>query len=460
VTLSIGILIAASLTIRGATDQLQRGATVTVAGETICAEHPLPRFYAQRNYAPAWTVDGKLAPVATSLLDAIEHAPDHGLRPADYHIDAIRTAHDDELDLLLTDAFFLLASHLASGRVDPISMEPTWCLPSRPVDLAGVLEEALDNGDVRDVLERVGPAHPQYAQLRTELSRLRGMQWGTVTRGHADQVIARLTAGGEFDGDLDRSLKRFQRLHGLTVDGVAGPRTIAELNVPVAERIRQIEVNLERLRWMPATLGDRYALVNIPAFRLMVFDRGPIALSMRIVVGQALKRTPVFSTTVTQVIFNPSWYVPDSIADEELWPAQRRNHSYLKSQHMEVLANGSIRQKPGPWNALGRIKFNMPNGFSVYMHDTPAQTLFEASVRTFSHGCIRLEKPDELAAYLGVEPCSDREECSVDVQSPLPVHILYFTAFTGDDGEVHYAPDVYGRDVVLAGAMRRRPDRF
>ncbi|HSP16586.1 MAG TPA: L,D-transpeptidase family protein [Thermoanaerobaculia bacterium] len=474
-TFSLAIVLFASLTIRGATENLQRGVAVKVAGDSICAEHPLPRFYAQRDYAPAWVVDGRLTPVAFALIDAIEHAADHGLRPDDYHIAAIRRARDDELDLLLTDAFFLLASHLASGRVDPVSLEPTWCLTARPIDLVGALEEALDTGDVSDTLQRIAPAHPQYRLLLDELARLRAIEegggWGQVERGRIDQLMARLTISGDLQGnhttldaDVERALRRFQRLHGLAADGVAGARTLAELNVPAEDRIRQIELNLERWRWLPATLGDRYALVNIPAFHLTVIDQGRVVLEMRIVVGQVMKRTPVFSTAITQVVFNPSWFVPDSIASDELWPAQSRDPSYFEREHIEVLGNGSLRQKPGPWNALGRIKFNMPNRYSVYMHDTPSRTLFGQSVRTFSHGCIRLEKPGELMQVLlpgeDLARHDDGVERAVDVASPLPVHILYWTVFADEIGELHFVPDVYGRDAALDEAMRKRPDRF
>ncbi len=482
-TSPISLLLIASLTIRGATSELQRGLAVSIAGERICATHPLPQFYAGRNWAPAWTVNGSPSPVALAMIDTIEHASDHGLRPADYHLDAIRKAEGEELDLLLSDAFFLFASHLNSGRVDPESMEPTWCLPPRSADFVATLEEALDTGQVRDSLERLAPVHPQYRRLLEELAHLRAIAshggWNTIEPGpplragdsgaRTDQLIARLVAPAEldathssFDAAVDQAVRRFQRLHGLSDDGVAGPRTIEELNVSPSQRARQIELNLERWRWLPNSLGERYALVNIPSFELSVVEQERTVLSMRIVVGQAVRETPVFSTSIRQVIFNPSWYVPERIAGGELWPKQRRDRSFFRREHIEVLPDGGLRQTPGPWNALGRIKFNMPNRYTVFIHDTPQRTLFVRSERAFSHGCIRVEKPAELAQYLlrGPLPETGGLERAVDLASPFPVHILYWTVFIGAGGAIHYAPDVYGRDDVLDEAMRRKPGPF
>ena len=416
-----------------------------VAGERICAEAPLRTFYARRNNEPAWS-DAN----ARDLIDAVAHAEDDGLRPSDYHIDALRgTQSREDRDLLLTDAFMLLATHLLVGRIDPQSIEPTWCLEPRANDVVAALESALESNDVRGMLARMAPSHDGYRRLREQLAQLRALA---------------LKGGWE---TMPLSVRRFQHLHGLAEDGIVGPRTRAELNVPIGDRIRQIELNLERWRWLPASLGERYAIINIPQFELRVVEGGRAALSMRIVVGKDYQQTPVFSAAVTQVVFSPYWNVPDSIAAKEIRPKARRDRGYLRREHIEVVAGGKLRQRPGPWNALGLIKFNMPNRYDVYLHDTPAKSLFGETLRAFSHGCMRVEKPVDFAVYLLGWP-RDRvvaesmrgSEKRVDVASPLPVHVLYWTAFIGDDGDLHFAPDVYHRDELLDRAMRTPPPRL
>ena len=477
-----------AISIRSAVDSLSRGRIVIVEGDPVCASRPLPLFYSRREFAPAWSARDR-----DGLLAAIRDAKSDGLDPADYHLAAIERSDDGEQrDLLLTDAFFLLASHLLSGRVDPESIEPTWCLTPRANDLVAALETALELHDVRATITRMAPAHPEYAALRRFLAAYRRIEqaggWPSVdakkSLGMGDrgplvaQLAARLVASGdlpkgsdEFDLTLDRAVRRFQSLQGLEPDGVVGRRTRAELNIGPAVRIRQIELNLERWRWLPANLGDPYALINIPAFSLAVTEHGHSVMSMRIVVGKDYLRTPIFSGDITQVILSPYWNVPDSIAAKELWPKERRAPGYLAGEHIEVLRGGRLRQTPGAWNSLGLIKFNIPNQYGVYLHDTPAKSLFEASTRAFSHGCMRIEKPVELAEWLLRDrPEWPRErivqesqrgiEKTVPVTKPLPVHVLYWTAFVDESGELHFAPDIYQRDGRLDTAMRRAPSRF
>lgn len=477
-----------AVTIRSAIDSLNRGRIVLVEGDPICASRPLPLFYNRRQLAPAWSAHDR-----DDLLAAIRDAKSDGLDPADYHLAAIeRTSDVEQRDLLLTDAFFLLASHLLSGRVDPESIEPTWCLEPRTNDLVAALETALEQHDVRAAIARMPPTHPEYAALRRFLATYRRIAdaggWPVVDakkslrlgdRGPlVAQLAARLAASGdlakpgdEFDAALDRAVRRFQSLQGLEPDGVVGRRTRAALNIGPAVRIRQIELNLERWRWLPANLGDPHALINIPAFSLVVTEHGRTVMSMRIVVGKDYLRTPIFSGNITQVVLSPYWNVPDSIAYKELWPKERRTPGYLASEHIEVIRGGRLRQTPGPWNSLGLIKFNIPNQYGVYLHDTPAKSLFEASTRAFSHGCMRIEKPVELAEWLLrnrpewprdriVQESQRGIEKTVPVTKPLPVHVLYWTAFVDESGELHFAPDIYNRDGRLDAAMRQRPSRF
>jgi len=277
--------------------------------------------------APAWSARDR-----DDLLAAIRDAKSDGLDPADYHLASIeRTSDPEQRDILVTDAFFLLASHLLSGRVDPESIEPMWCLTPRADDLVAALETALELHEVRAAIMCMPPAHPEYAALRRWLAAYRRIDaaggWPKIDakkslrlgdRGPlVAQLAARLAASGdlpkasdEFDADLDRAVRRFQSLQGLEPDGVVGPRTRAELNIEPAARVRQIELNLERWRWLPADLGDPHALINIPAFSLVVTEHGRTVMSMRIVVGKDYLRTPIFSGDITHVVLSPYWNVP------------------------------------------------------------------------------------------------------------------------------------------------------
>jgi murein L,D-transpeptidase YcbB/YkuD len=477
-----------AVTIRSAVASLSQGRTVVVSGDPICASRPLPLFYTRRQFGQAWSAGDR-----DELLAAISDAASDGLDPADYHLASITGTSDAEgRDLLLTDAFLLLASHLLSGRVDPESIEPTWCLTPRANDLVAALETALEQHEVRATIARMAPTHRDYRALRAALAAYRRIaiagEWPRLDAGRSlrlgdrgapiMQLRARLVASGDlpqssedFDRSVDTAVRRFQGLHGLAADGVVGPRTRAELNISVADRVRQLELNLERWRWLPSSLGDPHALVNIPAFSLEVMEHDRPVISMRIVVGKEYQRTPIFSGAITQVILSPDWNVPNSIATKELWPKQRRTPGFLRREHIEVLPGGRLRQTPGPWNSLGLIKFNIPNRYGVYLHDTPARHLFEESARAFSHGCMRIEKPVELAAWLlGDRPEWTRDRIvqesqrgiptTIELKRPLAVHILYWTAFVDGAGELHFSRDIYHRDPRLDAAMRRRPSQF
>ncbi|HEX6086924.1 MAG TPA: L,D-transpeptidase family protein [Thermoanaerobaculia bacterium] len=446
-----------------------------VAGERLCDAAGLRTFYARRETRPAWD-----AAAMESLLRAIDDLEDDGLAPGRYHREALTRTEGAERDVLATDAFLTAAAHLSQGVTDPQFVRPSWCAPPPRLDLAAILQSALDDRTVEETLPRLAPRHEGYARLRKALAAYREVArsggWTVVPPGpalrlgrdHPRVVLLRARlgddgAGSRFDEPLDALVRHFQEHHGIEVDGIVGPETLRELNVPAAERVAQIAVNMERWRWMPEDLGASHLIVNTAAFRLDVFEGGRSVLSMKTVVGKEYTRTPFFAARVSEVIVNPWWNVPDSIAVKELWPKQRRDPSYFAREHM-VVTNGRIRQRPGEWNALGRLKFNMPNRYNVYLHDTPAKSLFERSFRAFSHGCIRLERPMELALYLlrdqpqwtqaAIE--SDIEkgtERAIRLTSPRPVYVLYWTAWVGDDGHLEFHRDHYERDAALAAAL-------
>jgi len=416
-----------------------------------------------------------------SLVRAIDGLEQEGLHPAHYHRDALaRLPESAARDALAGEAFLLAAAHLSRGVTDPQFARPPWCLPPPQLDLPAVMQAALEQGTVEETLARLAPRHEGYARLRNALAAYREVErsggWPPVPAGRSlragdvDPRVAtlrrRLHAEGNstsFDRELDALVRHFQSHHGIEVDGVVGPETLRELNVTAADRVRQITVNMERWRWMPEDPGERYLLVNIAAFRLDVIAAGRSVLAMKTVVGKEFTRTPFFAARVTRVVVNPWWNVPDSIAAKELWPKQRRDRSYFAREHM-IVSNGRIRQRPGPWNALGRLKFNMPNPYDVYLHDTPAKSLFDRSFRAFSHGCIRLERPMDLAILLlADQPEWTREAIEAEIAaererfirltSPQPVYILYWTAWVGDDGHMEFHRDHYERDAAMAAML-------
>jgi murein L,D-transpeptidase YcbB/YkuD len=503
--------------------------------EALCGEVVLTRFYEQRDFVPAW-VDGEgRFTQAEYLVGSIHEGVLEGLKPDVYHLTAIEALLTDikeagsagrpldpgvlsDLDLLLTDAFLIYGSHLLSGRVDPETIHSKWLVMSREEDLAGLLRTALEEKRVDQVLAGLLPRYPGYADLRQALLKYRGIEeeeggWPPVPEGptlHEDErdervpaLRARLIASGDLDGDeegeaqrfdprLVQGVRRFQGRHGLTVDGVVGPATLAALNVRVEERIRQIELNMERWRWLPDDLGRRYILVNSANFALEVIEDGERVQAMRVVAGRKARSTPVFTGKMTYMVLNPYWNIPHKLAVEDILPRIKEDPGYLTRRKIRVFESWEnlapeiqpetidwsgitadnfsfkLRQDSGPSNALGRVKLMFPNKFAVYLHDTPARHMFARNQRDFSSGCIRIEKPIDLAAYvLQDDPEWTREKILHAIESgknqivwlpePIPVHVLYWTAWVEGDGTTHFRNDVYDRDGPLDRALREGP---
>jgi murein L,D-transpeptidase YcbB/YkuD len=280
-------------------------------------------------------------------------------------------------------------------------------------------------------------------------------------------------AGGDtarFDSVLVEAVRRFQRGSGIADDGTVGPATRDALNVPVERRIRQLRASLERERWLPASLGRRYVAVWIPAFALEAVDGGRVALESRVIGGKAGWHTPIFSAPMRTVIFNPYWNIPPSILAKEVLPRQRRDPSYFGREGIEAVRDGGAvryRQVPGPRNPLGAVKLVFPNPYNVYLHDTSSPSLFARDERAFSHGCVRVEKPLELAAFAlaetpgwrpeGVEAATHRGgERPVTLAEPIPVYVFYRTAWVDDQGAVHFRRDLYELDARLERALASR----
>jgi murein L,D-transpeptidase YcbB/YkuD len=391
-------------------------------------------FYASRNNLPAWIDGDKASPRLAALLDALKHSEDHGLDPARYGVDRFQqivaqahennnkydTARIPEIDAHLTYAYLQYAADLLGWSGDPKTIHTNWVRATNNADLAQELTTAVSSNRVRDTLESLAPTHPQYTGLKAALVRER-----QNPTGHLDQI----------------------------------------------------RMNLMRWRWLPRELGDRYVFVNVPAYRMQVMEGAKPVLAMRVIVGDPMHQTPLFSDEMTTIVFSPTWNVPESIIRKEMLPKLVDDPGYFQRQDIQVVGTSGevidaeavdwfdesavrrlhFRQEPGPKNALGLVKFQFPNPFDVYMHDTPQDALFEKEQRALSHGCIRLENPVALAEYvLRDNPEWTMEEISaamnagheraVPLKEHLPVHIGYFTAWVNPDGSVMYTDDPYQLD--------------
>ncbi len=484
-------------------------ALLTATG-SFRAAPDLSCFYDRRSYAPAWINEKGVRPDADDLIAALADAPADGLDPERYRLADLRQRLAQtrataslgdlaELDLRLTDAFLRFAADLSSGAVNPQLIYPDCEIDIPETDLSTALEKALAAGRVRPALADLAPPHAGYKALKAALAQTRSLAahggWPAVPDGpplrpgdRGERVAAlraRLEASGElapnavpeppatgprdlFDAPLQAALIKFQDQHGLDPDGRVGKGTLVALNVPIEQCIRQIEVNLDRWRWLPHDLGERYIMVNIAGFGLDVVEAGRPVLSMRIVAGKPTTRTPMFTGTMKNIVLNPYWNVPADIVRKEVVPHMQRDPAYAEKEGFEVTTGKGggveVRQKPGGKNALGRVKFLFPNRFDVYLHDTPSRSLFSRTVRGFSHGCIRIEKPVELAEYLLKDDpawppkriaavLARGKEAWVTIPKPLPVHLVYWTAWVDDAGTLQLRDDLYGRDKPLMDVL-------
>lgn len=270
-----------------------------------------------------------------------------------------------------------------------------------------------------------------------------------------------------FDAALTNGVKKMQHRFGYKEDGIVGTKLIDEINYPVQKRIEQIMVNMERSRWLPEKIGKNYFVINIPEFKLHIYENDTLAWSMKVVVGKSQHQTVVFNGELKYIVFSPYWNVPSSILHNEILPAMRRNRYYLARHHMEW-NGGSVRQRPGPDNALGLVKFLFPNSHNIYMHDTPTKSLFNEDKRAFSHGCIRLAEARKLALYL-LKDDPEWDDIKIDsamnsgveqfvtLKNRTPVYITYFTAWVNEAGELCFRNDIYQRDSRLAAILLEKP---
>jgi L,D-transpeptidase YcbB len=475
------------------------------------------QFYEHRAYQPAWTKNAEPGSQMKALVGALRAAGDEGLDPELYGVSLLDKKLRDgskgfltkqgfdpreaaTLDVWLTYLYMKYASDLADGLSDLAHADPSWRIKPEQTDPLAQLEKALSENRVAESLLDLTPDAPEYRALRKTLAEYRAQAakggWPQVPanvklkpgqRGpQVAPIAAHLAATGDlaggqqpadqtvYDATLQEAVKRFQRRHGFQDDGIVTPALAAEMNVPIEERITEIVLSMERWRWLPRTLGDRYIFVNIPDMRLDVWEKGQVPLSMRVIVGKQDTPTPIFNDDMTHIVFSPYWNVPPNIAQGETLPSIIRDPGFLARNNMEIvdkagrvvdpsavdsmdLSSYRFRQRPGGDNALGFVKFMFPNQFDVYLHDTPTDSLFGRAARLFSHGCVRVEKPEELAIYLlrdQPEWTPERiraamhagEERHVKLRQPVPVYIGYWTARVAPDGIVQFRKDAYGLD--------------
>ena len=494
----------------------------------------LRQVYADRGYRPLWIDNGHFEGRTRDLIETLCHAEREGLRAGDYALGALRVQLEQlrdakdpapaaiaALDLRLTRSFLDYGADLLAGRLDPNAVDNGWYIRARRAAIDSLLRESLRSKSFDDMIAPLRPRQREYKQLVEALEHYRELQakggWpvvsmkavgrkgGTLERGDEGAPVAalraRLAATGElkrakgkpvYDDQVAAAVARFQERNGFPVDSAVGPATLAALNVPIESRIRQIELNLERYRWLPSDFGERYILVNIPDYRLYAYDKGKEVLTMKVIVGDEYGHaTPVFADSMTYLVFRPQWDMPRRILVDEVIPKVRENVYYLAEHGYEVVDTARnqvvtdpasidwsgldssnipfrVRQKAGTGNALGNVKFMFPNQFSIYLHDTPADKLFARQERTLSHGCVRVEDPVTLAGYVlrgqkdwdeekirqAMQPADSAkvEPVPVELERPVPVYLVYLTAFIRD-GVLHFRDDPYKKDARVMATM-------
>ena len=520
--------------IRERVEAIDAGGDLVVAGQRLQAQRSLAKLYALNGYQPYW--DATRLQSLVEMIEDIEDdglrpADYHFAELRQLMARGARSSLDRaQLDLLASDAFALLLYHLYFGKVDPISLDPNWNFDTREirdVDVVRFVHEAIRGNRIRSGVALARPSHWMYAAGRDALAQHRAIaalggwpaipEGPTLRPGMTDPRVALLrrrlaisgdlaAVGGQstppagqsadsFDAVLEAALRHAQRRHRLAVDGMLGPATLRALNVPVQRRIAQLRVNLERGRQVLHEIRDGdLVVVDIAGFEVhYVRDRKRIWQS-RAVIGQPYRETPVFKSAIDTVVVNPSWTVPPGILDKDILPLLRRgDRGVLERKNLKVLDRSgqtldpanidfsrytarnfpyTLRQDPGPANALGAVKVNFPNPHLVYLHDTPSKSLFNETERAFSSGCIRTERPLELVQLLLADPVrwgrdaldaaiAGGETRTLRLPRPVPVLLIYWTADRDDDGSIVFKPDPYGRDARELAALDEpfRPGR-
>ncbi len=500
--------------------QLAERGSLELEGEVINSTQFLPEFYRQRDYRLAWNAH---MDNARALSDRILSSHEEGLVPADYHAAAIQRllaessgkrlseARQVDLDIMLSEALARYAYHLRFGKVNPQRLDADWNMQRsfKGQDPVVELQAVIDSADLEAQLNASTTQLPVYKQFKQALASYEAIRaaggWPVIPEGQTikpgmqdarvpllrerlqitgDLSTAVANGSSEYDAMLEEAVKHFQLRHGLDADGVVGKGTLAAMNIPVAARINQIRVNLDRARWVSQDVPETFVIVDIAGFNARLFRNGEVVWDEPAQVGKPYRKTPVFREDMTYLELNPTWTIPPTILAKDILPKMKKDSSYLQKKNMQVLTQDGkvvdpgtidwssvsakgfpyiIRQTPGPHNALGRVKFIFPNPHFVYLHDTPSKELFNRSSRAFSSGCIRVRNPFRLAELLlqdqdgwdrsKIDSAIDSlKQQRVSLTEPVPVLLLYWTVNVDADGTVYFKEDIYERDAkVLAG---------
>jgi len=450
-------------------------------------------FYNARNYQFAWFFNEGIADYASSFYDAyndyINYSKDSSLKNLQLKelYDSLvngnfnYSTHDSivlKTELLLTSQFFRYTRRAYQGSNQLDAQELDWFIPRKKIDPSALLDSMLARKG-KD-LAKLEPINRQYNLLKSYLLKYYEIEkvgsWSFIKAGKKSYKLEdssvvlslikkRLFLTGDmikedttpiFTKTLEDGIKSFERRYGFKEDGIITAALLNEMNRPIEDRLQQILINMERIRWIPAEPSTDYLLVNIPEFKLHVYDKGQYSWSSNVVVGSTANSTVIFTGNLKHIVFSPYWNVPSSILKKEILPGIAKNKNYLARHHMEWNGN-SVRQKPGPWNSLGQVKFLFPNNYNIYLHDTPSKSLFNEEKRDFSHGCIRLSEPKRLAQYILrndanwdsvkiTKAMNAGKEQYYNVKEPIPVFIGYFTAWVDREGKLNFRDDVYGHD--------------
>ena len=480
----------------------------------------LTDIYHSNGLQPFWIEKGKPSQRALDIISVLGDAKNHGLHPNSYFLDGIvqytesKSAADlVRLDVLLSLGMMRYVADQREGRILPREIDPVLfeSASDDKVDWVALREMAFGSTDMKAFLEQQAPPFLQYQQLQKKMAEYRALAaeggWPSIAAGETlkpgmddprvKNVKERLAATGElttgnmesglFGPELEEAVKSFQKRHNLNADGAIGKQTLAALNIPIEDRLNQINVNMERYRWLNRDIKGRRVIVNIASFEAFAGEAGKFDLSMPVVVGKLHHETPVFSDTIKYIVFNPYWTLTPNIARNETLPKLKKDPLYLQKHDMRIFQGWGddskeldpakinwskvtrremnqyrVRQDPGPKNSLGTLKIIFPNKYDVYLHDTPSHALFKREKRAFSHGCIRMDRPVEMASWVlggeekgwGVDRIKEiiksKKRKVVVLEKPLPVHILYRTTYVDANNKLNFFEDVYGRDKILA----------
>ena len=493
-----------------------------IAGAEIVSSQTLPVLYGESGYEPLWDAPGRVE----ELIELVTESREDGLLPVDYHLTALARLlplarsrptpeHRAALDVLASDSFMLLLYHMYFGKVDPRSLEPTWNFASRQIngrEAVDYVRDAIRNGSLRKAIDAARPDHWMYQHgrdaLRTYRRLLADGGWPTVPAGETlkpgmtdariPALRQRLAVTGDlrdqpldteaYDEPLAAAVRSFQERHRLAADADIGPATLAALNVPAEDRLRQIQVNLERARHVLHEIGDEdLVIVDIAGYELRYVQDRKVTWTSRVVVGRPYRQTPIFKSAIDHVVVNPTWTVPPTILAQDILPAVRKDPGYLAKKGLDVIDRDGrkldpasidwarysgrnfpyiLRQGPGDDNALGRVKIMFPNSYLVYLHDTPSRSLFDRDDRAFSSGCIRVERPFDLVQRLLGDPRWDASALQAAVAAgrtqtirladPVKILLIYWTVDETEDGRIVFKRDVYDRDARLWQALNQR----